>query len=62
MTGDVKAVQTLLGHSTASMTLDLYAHALSDTLARAADLMEAGMLLPRRDPGSDTAQRDPEGA
>jgi len=24
LTGDLKAVQTLLGHSTASMTLDLY--------------------------------------
>lgn len=43
MTGDLKAVQSLLGHSTASMTLDLYAHVLNDTLTRAADLMAQGL-------------------
>ncbi|MFI5075122.1 MAG: tyrosine-type recombinase/integrase, partial [Actinomycetales bacterium] len=39
MTGDIKAVQSLLGHSTASMTLDLDSHVLNDTVTRAADLM-----------------------
>ena len=43
ITGDVKAVQALLGHSTASMTLDLYSHLLNDTLTRAADLMATGL-------------------
>jgi integrase len=43
ITGDVKAVQSLLGHATASMTLDLYSHLLNDTLTRAADLMSQGL-------------------
>lgn len=43
MTGDLKAVQSLMGHSTASMTLDLYAHVLNDTLTRAADVMAKGL-------------------
>ena len=43
MTGDLKAVQSLMGHSTASMTLDLYAHVLNDTLTRAADMMAKGL-------------------
>ncbi|MFC8501726.1 tyrosine-type recombinase/integrase [Pedococcus sp. NPDC057267] len=43
ITGDVKAVQSLLGHATASMTLDLYSHLLNDTLTRAADLMAEGL-------------------
>ncbi|MGZ4748373.1 MAG: tyrosine-type recombinase/integrase, partial [Oryzihumus sp.] len=42
MTGDLKAVQSLMGHSTASMTLALYAHVLNDTLTRAADVMAKG--------------------
>jgi hypothetical protein len=41
MTGDIKAVQALLGHATATMTLDLYSHLLTDTLDRATDLMAA---------------------
>ncbi len=52
ITGDLKAVQSLLGHSTASMTLDLYAHVLDDTLTRAADLMAKGL--------DDLAEEDPE--
>jgi integrase len=43
ITGDVKAVQTLLGHATASMTLDLYSHLLNDSVTRAADLMAQGL-------------------
>lgn len=42
-TGDVKAVQALLGHATATMTLDLYAHLLTDSLERATDRMAKGM-------------------
>ncbi|HEY7723199.1 MAG TPA: tyrosine-type recombinase/integrase, partial [Pedococcus sp.] len=38
ITGDMKAVQTLLGHATASMTLDLYSHLLNDSVTRAASL------------------------
>lgn len=38
-TGDVKAVQALLGHATATMTLDLYSHLLTDSLDRATDRM-----------------------
>jgi integrase len=43
ITGDVTAVQTLLGHATASMPLDLYSHLLNDSLTRAADLMAQGL-------------------
>ena len=39
----MKAVQTLLGHATASMTLDLYSHLLNDSVTRAADLMARGL-------------------
>ena len=38
----MKAVQTLLGHATASMTLDLDTHLLNDSVTRAADLMAQG--------------------
>lgn len=41
MTGDIKAVQALLGHAAATMTLDLDPHLLADTLDRATDLMAA---------------------
>ena len=34
---NVKVVRTLLGHATAAMTLDRYAHLLSDDLAGVAD-------------------------
>jgi integrase len=54
MTGDLKALQSLMGHSTASMTLDLYAHVLNDTLARAADVMAKGL--------ADEADVKPENA
>ncbi|GAA2497163.1 tyrosine-type recombinase/integrase [Terrabacter carboxydivorans] len=43
LTGDVKAVQALLGHATATMTLDLYSHLLTDSLDRATDLMAQGL-------------------
>lgn len=49
MTGDVKAVQALLGHATATMTLDLYSHLLTDTLDRATDLMAARLVQVEQD-------------
>lgn len=39
----MKAVQTLLGHATAWMTLDLYSHLRNDSVTRAADLMAQGL-------------------
>ena len=39
----MKAVQTLLGHATAWMTLDLYSHLRNDSVTRAADLMPQGL-------------------
>jgi len=53
MTGDLKAVQSLMGHSTASTTLDLYAHVLNDTLTRAAEVMVKGL--------ADAAEIDGQG-
>ena len=60
MARDLEAVQSLMGHSTASMTLDLYAHVLNDTLTRAADMMakrlgEVAETEPvgRREPGEN---------
>lgn len=57
-TGDVKAVQALLGHSQASMTLDLYAHLLTDSLSRATDLMAAALAEGEQGQNGDT--RPPE--
>ena len=37
---NVKAVQTLLGHASAVMTLDLYGHLLSDDLTRVAKSLD----------------------
>lgn len=64
MTGDLKAVQSLMGHSTASMTLDLYAHVLNDTLTRAADMMAKGLadaadVAPQK---ADEPVENPEGS
>jgi integrase len=43
---NVKAVQTLLGHASAVMTLDLYGHLLSDDLTKvAAALDEAARVV-----------------
>jgi integrase len=36
----VKAVQTLLGHASAVMTLDLYGHLLSDDLTKVAAALD----------------------
>ena len=36
---NVKAVQTLLGHKSAVMTLDLYGHLLSDDLTKVAEAL-----------------------
>ena len=37
----VKVVQTMLGHQSATMTLDLYGHPLADQLDEVADAMDA---------------------
>lgn len=58
MTGDLKAVQSLMGHSTASMTLDLYAHVLNDTLTRAADVMAKGLAEAAEIHGQGTREPD----
>ena len=38
---NVKVVQTMLGHRSATMTLDLYGHLLADQLDQVADAMDA---------------------
>ncbi|MFC7328054.1 tyrosine-type recombinase/integrase [Marinactinospora rubrisoli] len=38
---DVKVVQTMLGHATATMTLDLYGHLFPDRLDEVAEAMDA---------------------
>jgi Ca2+/H+ antiporter len=38
---NVKVVQTMLGHQSATMTLDLYGHLLADPLDEVADAMDA---------------------
>ncbi|MFD9266803.1 tyrosine-type recombinase/integrase [Streptomyces goshikiensis] len=39
---DVKVVQTMLGHKSAAMTLDVYGHLFPDRLDEVADAMDAG--------------------
>jgi integrase len=43
---DVKVVQTMLGHKTATMTLDLYGHLFPDRLDDLADRMDAAACAP----------------
>ena len=38
---NVKVVQTMLGHKSATMTLDLYGHLITDQLDQVADAMDA---------------------
>ena len=38
---NVKVVQTMLGHQSATMTLDLYGHLMDDQLDEVADAMDA---------------------
>jgi hypothetical protein len=38
---NVKVVQTMLGHKSAAMTLDLYGHLVADQLDQVADAMDA---------------------
>lgn len=42
---DVKVVQTMLGHKSATLTLDLYGHLFGDRLDVVADAMEAARIL-----------------
>jgi integrase len=44
---DVKVVQTMLGHASATMTLDLYGHLYADRLDDVADKMDAARALDR---------------
>jgi len=46
---DVKTAQTLLGHSEARLTLDVYARAVTELGQAAADAMGARFLAPPRD-------------
>ena len=46
---DVKVVQTMLGHASATMTLDLYGHLYADRLDEVADRMDAARRASRRD-------------
>ena len=39
---DVKVVQTMLGHKSAAMTLDVYGHLFPDRLDEVADVLDAG--------------------
>ncbi len=41
---DVKVVQQMLGHATATMTLDTYGHLFPDRLDEVADAMDAGRM------------------
>jgi site-specific recombinase XerD len=43
---DVKVVQTMLGHKTATMTLDLYGHLFPDRLDDLTDRMDAAACAP----------------
>jgi integrase len=49
---DVKVVQTMLGHASATMTLDLYGHLYADRLDEVADAMDAA----RTASGADSQQ------
>ena len=40
MTGDVKAVQESLGHSSAVLTLDIYGHAYEESKRKQAEKLE----------------------
>lgn len=41
--GDIKAVQSWLGHATAAITLDTYGHVMTDSVNRAADALGAAL-------------------
>lgn len=52
---DVKVVQTMLGHASATMTLDLYGHLYADRLDEVADAMDAARRASRADSPQDHA-------
>lgn len=52
---NVKAVQRLLGHASASLTLDVYSGLFDDDLEAVADLLDAGMVRARADQTRTTA-------
>lgn len=55
---DVKVVQLMLGHKTATMTLDLYGHLFPDRLDELADRMDDAVCAPnvRQDPADPTGE------
>lgn len=62
---NVKVVQTMLGHQSATMTLDLYGHLLADQLDEVADAMDAARTagtVARCAAGSVTALPGPRNA
>lgn len=52
---DVKVVQTMLGHASATMTLDLDGHVYADRLGAVADAMDAARTASRADSAQDRA-------
>jgi integrase len=52
---DVKVVQTMLGHASATMTLDLYGHLYADRLDEVADRMDAAREANRARPAENSA-------
>jgi len=52
---DVKVVQQMLGHASATMTLDLYGHLYGDRLDEVADRMDAARERSRTQAGSSVA-------
>ena len=52
---DVKVVQTMLGHASATMTLDLYGHLYADRLDEVADRMDAARSNRLADSAQDRA-------
>ncbi|MEP7178803.1 MAG: tyrosine-type recombinase/integrase [Pseudonocardiales bacterium] len=55
---DVKVVQQMLGHASATMTLDLYGHLYGDRLDEVADRMDA--LRTSRGPAADFLRTEPQ--
>jgi integrase len=54
---NVKAVQRLLGHASASMTLDVYSGLFDDDLEAVADLLDVGAVQARADQARTTARK-----
>jgi integrase len=57
---DVKVVQLMLGHKTATMTLDLYGHLFPDRLDELADRFDDAVCAPgvNQEPADDAEEDD----